>query len=179
MAADALPDDIAQLVDAGAGGVDDQIGSTDDRIQQLPFAVDRLAQAETRRTERMLAAGLAKALEQDIVIGMQEDHFAAGAARTEIRCHGRQVGQVGGAVAGIDADRKPAVHRILRGQYLFDHRGQQGSRDVVDAVETQVFEVMQCHRLAGAGQAADDDQAHAIVQPFRLRARRYITVPHA
>ena len=84
MAPDPPPDDVAQLVDAGSRGVEHQFRGADDRVQQLPFAVDRLAQAEPRRAQRVLAACLAVALQQDLVVCMQEDHFAAGIPRPQV-----------------------------------------------------------------------------------------------
>ena len=78
--ADALTDQLAQLVHAGARGVDDQVGCVGDRLQQLAFLAQRVGQTEPLATQRMPAARFAVALQQRVLVGAQEQHFAVHAA---------------------------------------------------------------------------------------------------
>ena len=160
-AADALADELAQLVHRGARGVDDQVGGVGDRLQQLALLAQRLRQAEPFAAQRMPPARLAIALEQRFLVGAQEQHLAVHAALLELRDQSRHRGDLGGAVAGIDADGGVAVGRLVRAHRVRDEHRQQPGRNVVDAVVVQVFEHVQRHALAGAGQTADDDEAHA------------------
>ena len=77
-----------------------------------------------------------------------------------------------GAIARVEADADVLERGFLARQDLVDERAQQRDRDVVDAIEAEIFEHVQRDALTGAGQAADDHEAHEILRiNSRLRRR--------
>ena len=160
---DALVDDVAQRVHAHVRGVDHQVRGRCDRLEQLALERHRLAQVDVAARHRVLAAGLGEAPQQLLVVGDQEQR-----PRTACRC---------------GAARRPAAERsrsrpgccARRGRWRCGRRSSPGRapcgdegleqrrRDIVDAIEVDVLEHVQSHALAGAGQPADDDDAHALM----------------
>src|SRR6185312_2878690 len=63
-------------------------------------------------------------------------------------------------VARIEADRSALVGALRAAHRMGDEGLEQCRGDVVDAVEVQVLEHVQGHALAGAGQSAQNDDAH-------------------
>ena len=80
------------------------------------------------------------------------------------RSDARQLGERR-AAAGIDRDRDPLVAGVAE---EVDRLAEQRRRQVVDAVEARVLEDVQRDALAGAGEAADDDELHdaGSITPF-------------
>ena len=66
------------------------------------------------------------------------------------------------AIARVEADAHVLERRVPAQQQLVDERAQQRRRDVVDAIEAEIFESVQRDALTGAGQAADDHEAHEL-----------------
>ena len=64
------------------------------------------------------------------------------------------------AAAHIDADRDARVARLLE---IVDQRGQQFGGQVVHAIETGIFQRLQCDAFAGAGEAADQEELHGLI----------------
>ena len=165
---------LAQLVEIGITGIDDQIGAGDDRLQQAPFLLDRFPQRNIAQRQGMPTPGFAVALEQRLVVGLQKQHIHPQVA-------GAQFGQRGGKpVQFIDEIARVHPHRHGRRQQVagggdFPSQGQnQLERQVIDAVVVQVFQGLQRDGLAGAGQTADDDYSHgmALAMVFSMRAIR-------
>ena len=130
---------LAQLVEIGVAGIDDQIGAGDDRLQQAPFLLDRFPQRNVAQRQGMPTPGFAVALEQRLVVGLQKQHIHPQVA-------GAQFGQRGGKpVQFIDEIARVHPHRHGRWQQVagsgdFPRQGQnQLERQVVDAVVVQVF----------------------------------------
>ena len=117
------------------------------------------------RGQRVWAAALRVALEQAVLVGVQEDDLAADALAAELLdqavagTRGRSA-----PAARVDADREVLVERISGGDDLGDDRVQQCCRHVVDAVEADVLQQVQRNALAGTRQATDDDEAHWAVR---------------
>jgi hypothetical protein len=158
---DAFAQGIPQFIDARAGSVDDEFRAVDDGAQQTTFPADGLLKAGTVFTERVFASGFCVALEEDIVGGLQKDHFAVHALVAQLAHQFRNRGQVIFAVACIDAHGQVVVAAGSRAADLGKHGLHQHGRDIVDAVEVHVLKQIQGHALPGTGQTTDNDQAHA------------------
>src|SRR3546814_6606832 len=96
-------------------------------------------------------------LEQDLVAGVEEHQLRVQPHRADFRQPFGQAGQVVVAVAHVDADRELARRVVAAGDAAHE-AAQQLGRQVVDAVEPEVLEGLQRHRLAAARQPADDQQ---------------------
>ncbi|MNE69048.1 hypothetical protein D3C80_1647470 [compost metagenome] len=80
--------------------------------------------------------------------------------RTHLREYFREALELTGQVARIDryGDLRMQQFGILQG--ALRQFGEQAGRQVVDAVEAVVLKDIEGGAFAGAGAAADDDQAH-------------------
>jgi hypothetical protein len=114
------------------GGVDDLVGNRHQGSQQLAFKHDGVVQRETVMRERMAPAGIRKALQQHVVAGVEKDQLVSQPEMGDAREHGRQFLQVVLAIAHVDADRESRV--VALRAHRIDEGGQQGGRQVVDAV---------------------------------------------
>ena len=85
---DPLQDQVAQLVDAHARGVDDEIGAVDQRVQQAPLLGDRIGEALARASQRVPAARFGVAPQQHLVLGVQVQDFATQAGLRQARHQG-------------------------------------------------------------------------------------------
>ncbi len=65
-----------------------------------------------------------------------------------------------GQVTCIDRDRNQGLGQFGMDQRALRELRQQAGRQIVDAIETVVFQYIQSCALAGARATADDDQAH-------------------
>src|SRR5690606_24236156 len=72
----ALTDELAQLVNAAARRIDDEICRVGDRLHQLAFFLNCIGERETRSAERMPATRLAVALEKRVFLRAQEQDVA-------------------------------------------------------------------------------------------------------
>ena len=152
------------------GGVDHLVGDRDQRPQQLALEHDGIVQGESVVGQRVAPARVREALEQHLVAGVEEQELVGEPLVRDARQHRRQLLQVVLAVAHVDAHRKPRVMAV--GTHRVDEGRQQGRRQVVDAVVVEVFQRAQRDGLAGAGQAADQDQALARLARSTRRGRR-------
>ena len=109
----------------------------------------------------MLAAGLRVAFQQHFVAGVQKQHLAADAAAAQLADERRNGLDLVGPVARIEPHGGPRIDLIRAADRVGDEGLEQRRRNVVHAVEIDVLEQVQGHALAGAGQAANDDEAHA------------------
>src|SRR3984885_11256424 len=101
---------------------------------------------------------------QQLVLGRdQEHHLALQAAAPELVDQLWNARYLGGRITCIQADRRELVGGLGTAHGVGDERLEQRGRDVVDAVEPQVLEHVQRHALAGAGQPAEDDDAHGTI----------------
>src|SRR3990167_816925 len=119
---------------------------------------------------RVLAPCFLEALDQDGVLGLQENDAVVDAARAQFVQALRESGEEG-AVAHVQADGH--VHdRVAAhvGEQAGEMRQQHG-RQVVDAVETDVFQGLEGNGLSGSGQTADDEKTHLVYFAARLAQR--------
>jgi len=88
----------------------------------------------------------------------------------DIRCdEARDVREVLRAVARVHADGRQAVGGLTRADRVGDESRQQSGGDVVHAVIVEVLQHVERDALAGARQAADDDQSHPSPRSVRQR----------
>jgi len=73
----------------------------------------------------------------------------------------RNRGDLGGRIACVQPDCRTLVRWFGTAYGVGNERLEQRRRDVVNAVKPQVFEHVQGNALTGAGQTAEDDDAHA------------------
>ena len=117
--ADAAAHSVAQLVDARVAGVDDEFGAGDHRAEQFLLAGDGLAQAHPLRRQRVRPAAFRVALEQTVLVGVQEHDLAANAlgaqtagsvpaAHQDLPC----------AAARVHADGQVLVEAVTSGDEL-------------------------------------------------------------
>lgn len=148
---DALADELAQLVNARACGVDDQIGGIGDRLEKRTLLAQGVGESEAVAAEGMASPRLRIAFEQRVFVGAQEDQLATHAAALEF------LDQLGhrldflGAIARVDTDGRVPIGRFVRAHGMRDEHRQQPRRDVVDAVKIEVLEHVQRHALTGPG----------------------------
>ena len=153
--------DVTQRVHAQARGVDQQVGDRGDRLEERAFHGHRFAQADVAAAHGMLAARFREAPQQLILGRDQEDHLALQAAALQLINQLRNAGHLGRGIAGVEPDGGALVGGLGPAHRVGDERLQQRRRDIVDAVEAEVLEHVQGYALAGPGQAAEDDDAHA------------------
>ena len=158
---DALVNDVTQGMHAQARGVDQQVGDRGDRLEQCAFHGHRLAQADVAAAHGMLAARFREAPQQLVLGCDQEEHLALQAAAFELIDQLRHAGDLGRGIARVEPDGGALVGGLGPAHSVGDERLQQRRRDIVDAVEAEVLEHVQGHALAGPGQPAEDDDAHA------------------
>ncbi len=148
---------LAQLVDVHVGRVDDLVGDPPDRRQPGPL----LAHALERRSmpgQRMRPARLAVAADQRRLAGFEEDQRRVEAGHRPQRLeHARELLEQR-ALAHVDHHRG-LLDLGVRPQRQLGERRQQRDRQVVDAEVGEVLERAHRLRLAGAGQAGEDDEA--------------------
>src|SRR4051794_32913483 len=153
-------------------GIDLQAGQVDDGFEQFQFCSNRLPEGEVAIGQRVLAAGFREALDQYLVGGGEEQHVAMDARITYLLEQFREALKVTGQIACIDTDgdfRQAQIGVVgLPGQFR-----QQAGRQVVDAVETTVFQKMQSGTFAGSGTSADYNQTHYFQSPLLPTMTRY------
>ena len=90
---------------------------------------------------------------------MQEHDVRIDALCLQLAQKTRQLVEILGAIARIDAYSQKLGQITGYLPDLVDSCGQQGSGKVIDAVITEVFENVQSDRLSGPGKPADNNQA--------------------
>ncbi len=142
-----------------AGRVDHEVGALAQRREHRALGGHAGGDAAVGR-ERMAPARLLVAVDQRLLGGLEEQHVVIQPERVEIVDDGLQrlevdaaahVGDDGGAL-----DLGALVHEQL------DQRADHLRRQVVDAEVAGVLEHVHRRRLAGAGEAGDDDE---VLQP--------------
>ncbi len=154
--------------------VDHELRRVDHGAEQLALFLDRVREARALVGQRMLAASLAEARQEHLVVGLEEHDLARDRVRSQLLHERRNLRDVvAAAIARIEADADVLERRVLAQQQLVDERAKQRRRDVVDAVEAEILERVQRDALAGAGQAADDHEAHelSLAWSWRFAAR--------
>jgi hypothetical protein len=127
-----------------------------DVLEQLALAGDRLVERALGIGERMAAARLGEALDERVVLCLEDEQADVHALGLQAAERARQLRERR-AAARIDRDRHALIARIAQER---DGLEEQRRREVVDAVEARVLEDVQRDALAGAGEAADDHQLH-------------------
>src|SRR5579871_497455 len=139
---------LAQLAGAERARVDDLVGPLLERLEPPPLAPDPVEHAAP---QRMLAAGLLEAADQDLVRRLQEQNLKRDAHAAE--AGERRVERVEElAAAHVDHERHPADPALGFLDDLGKLRDQRG-RQVVHAEEAQVFEGMHCLRFTRPAQS--------------------------
>ena len=141
-------------------GVHHHVGALAQRRQQLALGADPLDDPPLRR-QRVAAAGLLVAVEQGLLVGLEEEHRRLQAVGVEVVEHLQQVVEVL-AAAHVGDDRGALDAAALVAEELaeaVDHP----RRQVVDAEVAAVLEGGDRLRLPGPGVAGDDDQGHLAV----------------
>ncbi len=139
--------------------MDHAFGDRHDRLEQAALACDRVAQRQALAGQRVAPARVRIALEQHVVARVEEDQAVLDAAAGQAGENFRQPVQILGAIAHVDADGKARMKTGLRLGHGIDERRHQRAGQVVDAVVVEILQRAQRYGLAGAGHAADDDQA--------------------
>src|SRR5690625_5109037 len=163
-----LPHGAAQVVDIHRAGVQHQAGGHGDGLQPGLLPGQRLGEGGVGVAQRVAPPGLAEALDQGVIVGIQVDHLGVDVVGQLLE-QVVELAQVAAGVAGIDADGDPfggVPGPVTQGA---DQLGQQGDREVVDAVVALVLQQVQGGALARAGAATDDDEVHGR-SPVEARA---------
>jgi hypothetical protein len=63
-------------------------------------------------------------------------------------------------IAGVEAHAHPFEYAVAPLQDVVDEGVEKAGRDIVDAVEPEIFESVQSNALARPGESTDDDEAH-------------------
>ncbi len=98
-------DQFAQLVQGGTRGVDLQAGEVEQRRKGLAFELNRLIERMVVIGQRVTPAGLAEALHQDVVFGIEVHHLTIDPVVAQALDQGGQAVEFAARVAGIDPDR--------------------------------------------------------------------------
>ena len=122
----------------------------------LALAGDGLAEGQAVVAQRVLAAGFREARDERVVAGVeeQEAHVAHHAAQGFKLARERRDAA---ARTHVDGHRDALVAGPAQ---VGDELGQEGRRQVVDHVMPAILHDIERNALAGAGQAADDDELH-------------------
>ena len=107
----------------------------------------------------MAAAGLAEALHQHAVVGVEIDDLAVDAAVAQALDQGGHPLQVAHRAARVDAERRASGQWRRAVGHLAGKGLEQARREVVDAVETAVLEGLERDALARARQAGHQHDA--------------------
>ncbi len=144
--------------------VDHELGRVDHGAEQLALLRDGFPEARALVGQRMLAASLAEARQEHLVVGLQEDDLARDAVRSQLLHERRDLRDVAAAtIARVEADADVLERGVLAQQRSRRRTSAAASyRDVVDAIEAEIFESVQRDALTGSGQAADDHEAHEL-----------------
>ncbi|MCY1346899.1 hypothetical protein D9M69_329970 [compost metagenome] len=153
-------DGVAQLVEVEAGGVDLQVGEVGDGAEQGGFVANRFGQRPRLVGQWMAPAGLGEALEQGLVVGIEEQHVTVDMPGADLVEQFGKALQLAGQVACVDRHGDQRLEQFGVQQGALGQFRQQQRRQVVDAVVAVVLQDIEGGALAGAGAAADDDQAH-------------------
>ena len=136
-------------------GVHHHVGALAQRRQQLPLGADPVDDPPFRR-QRVAAAGLLVAVDQGLLVGLEEEHRRFQAVGLEVVEHLQQVVEVV-AAAHVGDDRGALDAAALVAEELAE-AADHPRRQVVDAEVAAVLEGGDRLRLAGARVAGDDDQ---------------------
>ncbi len=120
----------------------------------------------------MATSAFVVTLEQNLIGGLQEQHFHIQVARPKFGQRDGKLVQFVDEIARVHPHRHRRRRDIARGQDFPRQRQDQLERQIVDAVIIQVFQRLQGDGLAGAGQPADDDYSHGAASAiaFSMRA---------
>ena len=162
-----LGDPPPQLAAGQVAGVHHHVGALAQRRQQLALGPDPVDDPPFRR-QRVAAAGLLVAVEQRLLVGLEEEHRRLQAVGLEVVEHLQQVVEVL-AAAHVGDDRGALDAAALVAEELAE-AADHPRRQVVDAEVAAVLEGGDRLRLAGAGVAGDHDQGH--LAAGRPRARQ-------
>ena len=126
--------------------------------QHLAFFFDALGHRQAFFRQRMAAARFRKALDQGFGFGFEKQQAQVDIQLAQLVHSGGKQRQHRRA-AGVHADGHALV---IVGVDVFHQLRQQGGGQIVHAVKTGVFQNFQRHRLARAGQPANQDQLHVL-----------------
>ncbi len=150
-------ENVAQLVHRQVRGVEDQVRHRADGIELLPLLGNALAGGSIGR-QRMRAPRLAEPAHERGIAGFEEDERRLHVAlRLQLPVDARKLGQEA-SLPYVDDDGDFRRGGVFAGRQL-RHRGNQLGWQVVHAEVAQVLEGANRLRLAGAGEARQDDKA--------------------
>lgn len=145
---DAGANDLAQFMQRGPCRIHLEMGKIQQGIKHLAFQFDRFFECAAVLGERMAPPGLAEALNQDAVVGVEKDDLAVHPMVTQAFDQPWELGQLGAGTAGVYADgRQGAGLRRLHG-YIAYQGLEQADRQVINTVEADVFKDVQRNTFA-------------------------------
>ncbi len=150
-----LGDAAAQHAAGEVAGVHDHVGALAQRRQQLALGADAVDDPPFRR-QRVAAAGLLVAVDQGLLVGLEEEHGRFQPLGLEVVEHLQQVVEVI-AAAHVGDDRGALDAAALVAEELAE-AADHPRRQVVDAEVAAVLEGGDRLRLAGPGVTGDHDQ---------------------
>src|SRR5215207_7063664 len=149
----------AQLSPGQVAGLDHLVGALTQRRQQLALGPNPLDDPAFR-SQRVAAAGLLVAVEQGLLVGLEEEDHRPQPFGLEVVEHLQQVVEVLTA-AHVGDDRGALDAAALVAEELAE-AGDHPRRQVVDAEVAAVLEGGDRLRLARARVAGDDDERHLL-----------------
>ena len=111
----------------------------------------------------MTTTRFTEALNEHVVLGIEKHDFTIDTMVAQSFDHGRQLIEFGARAARVDADRRQLAGCGRMRRDVAYQGVEQRYRQVVDAVETGIFEHMQSDALARSGQTGNQDYARGFV----------------
>jgi hypothetical protein len=158
--ANAVPDPLAQCVGRRFAGIDKKISCINDRAEQFTFLGDGIAEPRAFDGQRVFAAGLAEARHQHLVVCLKEQQLAGYTRKAQPLDQFGYLIDIVWPIARINTDGDIFKDAVTALQNMLQQRIEQAGWNIIDAIETEIFERMQCHALAGTRKAADDYKTH-------------------
>ena len=146
--------DAAQVMDAGAGGVDHNVGFLLNPVQHLALAVDPALQ-RIAVLQRVGAAHLVKAGNQGLVGRLQEEHDGLAPGVDQLLEHPCQA--AGKRTRPHVGDDRQLLHRGFRVKAELHHPHDQLRREVIRDVPAHLLEHGRGGAAASTGHAGDED----------------------
>src|SRR5690606_139310 len=125
------------------GGVHRQVGPHCDARQQAALQVDGLHERHAATGEGMLAAGLAEAAQQDLLLRAQEHDLELDSETANLLDDLPEVVQLLDAAAGVDTHSGSLVELQSGSHQLAYEGGEQSQVKVVDAVVAGILQRVQ------------------------------------
>ena len=131
------------------------------RLEKFFFAGDGFPEGGLVIAQGVFPARGVKALEQGLFVGIQKDDLNRDPGFLKASVDLLEIRQLAGQIAGVDAYGhlvEPAGFGLAR---RFPGEGEeQADGQIVDAIETEVFQHVKRRTLTRSGSATDDNQLH-------------------